>query len=244
VSEAGGRAPVAPPRAGWTRGRFVILALVAVAIALAASKLPIKHASAALVHELHGAGGWGMVLFVLVFVVACVVLVPSSALSLAAGAAWGTVVGSLLAIPGSTLGAIAAFFVARTLARPWARRRLANRPVVAAIDRAVGDRGFQTVVLLRLAPILPYNLLNVALGLSSVRLRDFALGSLLGMLPLTILCVHSGAVAATLAGIADDGVPPTRERLAMLVVGLVATLVVVVIVTRRARRELALILGQ
>jgi uncharacterized membrane protein YdjX (TVP38/TMEM64 family) len=243
VSDGGDAAPVAPPPTRWTRGRLVILALLAVVVVLAAMKLPLRHASAHLVSELQGAGGWGMALFVLAFVVACVLLVPSSALSIAAGAAWGTVVGSLLAIPGSTLGAVAACLVARTIARPWARRRLASRPVVAAIDRAVGQRGFQTVVLLRLAPILPYNLLNIVLGLSSVRLRDFALGSLLGMLPLTILCVHAGAVAATLAGITDGGRPPTHARIVMLVVGLVATLIVVVLVTRRARRELAKILA-
>ena len=84
--------------------------------------------------------------------------------------------------------------IARYVARDWVTRRLKKYPQAAAIDRAIEKNGFKAVVLLRLQPVLPFNILNYALGLTSIRLRDYMLASWIGMFPATVLYVYLGSV--------------------------------------------------
>src|SRR5512134_2247807 len=127
-------------------------------------------------------GVWGPVVFVLGYIVATVAFVPGSLLTLGAGAIFGLVQGTALVLAGATLGASAAFLVSRYLARDAVERRLAGNARFAAIDRAVGAQGRKIVLLLRLSPVFPFNLLNYALGLTRVSLADYALAAF-GMLP-------------------------------------------------------------
>ncbi len=182
-------------------------------------------------------GAWGPIAFIGVYVVGDLVLIPGSVLSLAGGALFGFIRGTLLVFLASTLGAVAAFLVARYIALRYVQRRIgAGR--LAAIDRAIARKGFRLVLLLRLSPVVPYSLLNYALGLTRVRFRDFLLGSV-GMLPGTILYVYYGKVAGEVAALA--GGRPTPHDVAywiLVAVGLAATIAASVLVTRIARRAL------
>ena len=183
-------------------------------------------------------GVWGPVMFVLGYAVATVAFVPGSLLTMAAGAIFGLGKGTLLVFLGATLGTIAAFLVARYLARARIEAKLEDKPRFAAIDRAVAKSGLKIVFLLRLSPAFPYNLLNYALGLTSVRLRDYALASF-GMLPGTFLYVYYGKVIGSLAAVTGGAqVEGGTERWVLIGVGLVATIAVTTIVTRIARRAL------
>jgi uncharacterized membrane protein YdjX (TVP38/TMEM64 family) len=117
-------------------------------------------------------------------------------------------------------------------------KRVESNPRFAAIDAAVGRKGFRLVTLLRLSPLLPFSPLNYALGLTRVRLRDYVLGSFVGMLPGTLLYVYLGSIV-TNAGIvsAEAGVETAWRTLYWA--GLAATIIVVVTTTRIARRALA-----
>ena len=188
--------------------------------------------------RLAGLGAWAPLAFVLGYILATVALVPGSILTLAAGALFGLWKGALLAFIAATLGAAAAFLVARHLARDFVHRRLGGDPRIAAIDRAIGDHGRKIVFLLRLSPAFPFNLLNYLLGLTTVRFTDYLIASL-GMLPGTFLYVYYGKVVGDVARLAGPNpVRGTPAYYALLGVGLAATITVVAVVTRAARRTL------
>jgi uncharacterized membrane protein YdjX (TVP38/TMEM64 family) len=176
--------------------------------------------------------------FIGLYVVACVAMLPGLVLTIAAGAIFGLVAGVALVSVGSVLGATAAFLVGRTLARGWIARRIEGWPRFRALDRALGRRGFWIVLLTRLSPAFPFNLLNYAYGLTSVRLREYVLGSWIGMFPATVAYVYAGSAAATLAQVLAGEVTLGTEGRVLLGAGLLATVLVVVLVTRLARREL------
>lgn len=183
-------------------------------------------------------GALGPLVFIVAYMLAAVALVPGVLLTLAAGAVFGLVRGSLYVVVGATLGATAAFLVARYVARGMVERHLAGNARFAALDRAIGADGRRIVTLLRLSPVFPFTLLNYALGLTRVRLRDYVSASI-GMVPGTVLYVYYGKVAGDVASLAA-GVPQARDAGYYLVlgVGLATTVVVTVMVTRLARNAL------
>ena len=185
------------------------------------------------VHEL---GAWGPIVFIVGYAVSVVLLVPAVLLTLAGGAVFGLVRGTLYVFLAAVVGSIAAFVVARYVARGVVEKRLGSNPRVAAIDRAVAAQGLRIVFLLRLSPVFPFVLLNYALGLTRVRLIDYALASF-GMIPGTILYVYYGKLAGDVAAIGSGQALPRGTAYYLLtVVGLVATVVVTTLVTRIARR--------
>lgn len=186
-----------------------------------------------------GLGVWGPVAFVAGYVVAAVALVPGSLLTLAAGAIFGLARGTLYVFVGATLGACAAFLVARYGARGAVERRLAAHPRFAALDHAVGREGRKIVFLLRLSPVFPFNLLNYGLGLTRVRFADY-LVACLGMLPGTFLYVYYGKLLGTVAAVAGGAeVERGWEYWLFLGLGVAATVAVTAVITRRARQALA-----
>jgi len=177
------------------------------------------------------------------------------------GLLWGTVLVSVA----SVTGAAAAFLIARAWGRERIEARVQGRAETGgarsgpgyllgrvadrvvgnekfeAVDRAVGEEGWKVVALTRLSPVFPFNVLNYAFGLTRVRFGPYVLASWLAMLPGTLMYVYVGAagteVAAAATGAADWG------RTALQVAGLLATVAVVVLVTRRARQMLREVAG-
>jgi uncharacterized membrane protein YdjX (TVP38/TMEM64 family) len=165
-------------------------------------------------------------------------LLPGVWASMLAGALYGPVWGSVLVFIGACLGAEAAFLIGRHWLRDWTQRRLQALPRLRAVEQAVSREGLKLVLLTRLSPAFPFSLLNLAYGLSAVSLRDYSLG-LIGILPGTILFCGLGALAgdvarfgSVLSGQADAGAWSLR------IVGVLATVAVVVLVGRAAERAL------
>ncbi|MYB17942.1 MAG: TVP38/TMEM64 family protein [Holophagales bacterium] len=185
-----------------------------------------------------GLGVWGPIVFVLGYTVATVAFIPGSLLTLAGGAIFGLAEGTALVFVGASLGATAAFLASRYLVRGAIEKRVAAEPRFAAIDRAVGREGFKIVLLLRLTPVVPFVLLNYALGLTRVRLGDYV-RAFIGMLPATLLYVYYGKVVGDVAEIAA-GVGDERGwgDHTLLGVGLIATVAATTIIVRIARRAL------
>lgn len=182
-----------------------------------------------------GLGAWGGVIFVGIYVAATVCFIPGSVLTLGAGAVFGVAWGSVLVSAGSTLGATAAFLVGRYLARDAIARKIAGNARFAAIDQAVAREGWKIVGLTRLSPVFPFTLLNYAFGLTQVRLGHFVLASWIGMMPGTVMYVYLGSLAQAAAG---ERTRTTGEWV-LYGVGLLATVVVTVFVTRVAKQALA-----
>ncbi|HJO39618.1 MAG: TVP38/TMEM64 family protein [Vicinamibacterales bacterium] len=191
-----------------------------------------------------GLGVWGPVAFVAGYAAATVAFIPGSLLTLTAGAIFGLARGTALVLLGATIGAAAAFLVSRYFARSAIEGRVARHPRFAAIDRAVGAKGFEIVLLLRLSPIFPFNLLNYALGLTRVGFRDYVLASV-GMLPGSLLYTYYGKLAGDVAILAG-GQPVERGPgyYVILILGLAATVVVTTLVTRTAARALRQATGE
>ena len=218
---------------------------VAAGLAIVASLIvlwrlvPVASLLIRLVEWVRAAGTLGVVVYALSYVLATVLLLPASLLTLAAGFIWGPIRGTALVSPTSVVAATAAFLVGRSIGRDWVRAKLAGSPRIQAIDAAVGDNAFRTITLLRLSPVLPFNLLNYALSLTRAPLGHFVLGSFVGMLPATFLYVYLGSLASSLNDLAAGKTPPSALRLALFWGGLAATVMVTVLLTRTARRALA-----
>jgi uncharacterized membrane protein YdjX (TVP38/TMEM64 family) len=151
-----------------------VLLLIAASVT-AAFVYPVGEWLDGVLDRLRQLGVWGPILFSMIYVVASVIFVPASWLTLGAGYAFGVVAGALSALTGGLLGAVATFFLGRTLARHIVESRLAKSPRFAALDRGVADEGFKIVLLVRLTPALPFAPLNYAFGATRVRFRDYRL---------------------------------------------------------------------
>ena len=155
-----------------------------------------------------------------------------------AGVLYGTWLGSCLVFFGAFLGALVVFLLARSLFRDRAMRRLEQLPKLQAVERAVSKEGLKLVLLTRLSPAFPFSLLNLAYGLSEVSLRDYSIG-LIGILPGTVLFCGLGALAGDVARFGEVlGGEADAGTWALRVVGVLATLAVVWLVSRAARRAL------
>ena len=159
-----------------------------------ANALPFLQWMVDFIHWAKGMGAAGGAIYAVFYIVGTALFFPGLPLTLGAGFLYGAVIGTLVVSPASVAGASLAFLIARYFARDWVTRRLKRYPQAAAIDRAIEKNGFKAVVLLRLQPVLPFNILNYALGLTSIRLRDYMLASWIGMFPATVLYVYLGSV--------------------------------------------------
>jgi len=186
-----------------------------------------------------GMGALGPLYLALIYAAACVLFLPGSLLTLGAGFAFGLARGTLAACLGSLLGASASFLLGRTVARGAVERMARSRPRFRAIDEAVGKQGFKIVLLTRLSPVFPFNVLNYGLGITRVSFRDFFFASWIGMFPGTVMYVYFGTAVKSLADLAAGKVEGGPGGWVLLAVGLAATVLVTVVLTRTARRALA-----
>jgi uncharacterized membrane protein YdjX (TVP38/TMEM64 family) len=186
-----------------------------------------------------GLGPLGMLIFIALYIISCVLLLPGSILTLGAGAVFGVVQGFIAVLTGATLGATCAFLVGRYLTRDWVARRIAGNEKFKAIDAAVAREGWKIVFLTRLSPVFPFNLLNYAFGLTRVSLKHYFFASWIGMIPGTMMYVYIGSLAGDLASLGAGGRTRTAAEWVLYGIGLLATVAVTVFVTRLARNALS-----
>lgn len=219
--------------------RYGLAALVAAGLVSALLLLPVNQWAQLAVEWIRGAGALGVGVFGLIYVAATLLLLPGSILTAGAGFAYGPLWGTLLVSPVSVLASTAAFVLGRSFARNWVSGRIEKHPRFAAIDEAIGQNGFRIVFLLRLSPIFPFGLLNYALSLTRVRLRDYIAASLLGMLPGTFLYVYLGSLFTNASALLSGKRPAAGAWGQVLTWGgLAATFLVTVLITRIARKAL------
>ena len=209
-----------------------------VLISVAATYLPLGTWLVNAAQGMRTAGMEGAIAFAMVYVAGSVLLLPASSLTLLAGLVYGPIWGTLLVWPTATLASAVAFAVARYFGRSWVTGLLENHPKLDAIDQALQDREVEIVGLLRLSPLVPFNLLNYALGLSRVSFPKYVLASALGMLPGTILYVTLGSAVTHAAALLERGTSSWQRSLHFWL-GLMTTVLVTWLVSRRARQILA-----
>src|SRR5437870_10053314 len=182
----------------------------------------------------------GIFIFIIVYAVATVLLAPGSVLTIGAGFTFELWKGFLAVSGGSTLGAALAFLVARFIARARVAVIAQRNEKFRAIDSAIGKQGAKLIFLLRLSPVIPFNLSNYFYGLTGVRFWPYVLVSWIGMMPGTFLYVYIGVAgkAAVSATAGAEAARHSREYWALTSIGLVATIIVTIWVTKIARDAL------
>jgi len=225
-------------RTGWLKPVLVVLALGG--FILAGRSFDLGGRLEALRAWIASLGGWGPLGFVLFYVLVTVLAVPGSLITMAAGAIFGLVWGTAYAFAGALGGSVAAFLIARYAARDLVERRLADSARLAALDRALGREGLKIIILLRLSPVFPFNVLNYGLGLTQARLRDYTLASF-AMLPGGLLYVYYGRAAGDVAKLASGTAAADKGwgYYLLLGFGLLATIAATAVITRIARRAFA-----
>ena len=171
---------------------------------------------------LEQAGIWAPVVFILIYVAACVLFLPGSILTLAGGALFGPVLGSFCAITGATIGAAVSFLISRYLLSDWVSQRAGGR--LKQLVNGVEAEGWRFVAFVRLVPLFPFNLLNYALGLTKIRFIEYLVASYVFMLP--------GAIAYTYIGYVGREAVSGGENLVKNILIAVAILAVVLFLPR------------
>lgn len=226
----------------WHYPFKLLLVACLLAIAIAAAKYfnlqEILRTSLIWVNSL---GAFKPIAFIAIYNVATVLFIPGIVLTMSGGVLFGVVWGSVYVAIAATLGAIWAFTIGRYLCREMFFRMIQGHPKFEAIDTAVAEDGFKIVLLTRLSPVLPFNLLNYAFGLTQVSLRDYILGSL-GIIPGTVMYVYLGDLIGDLAmlGKPDLSTSPETQAVQWTIrgVGLIATVTMTIYLTRVAQKAL------
>ncbi len=221
-----------PGHVNWQRAALVALAVAGLVAAW--TLLPVAQWIESFRAWVASQGLLGHAAFIVVYAAATVALAPAGLLTLAAGFAFG-----LWAFPtvviGATLGLSLAFLAGRYLARDWVAGQTAKSPMFKALDRAIESEGWKIVALVRLSPLIPFNLQNYFFGLTRIGFLPYVVTSFFGIMPGTLLYVWLGSLGAA-AGEVGEG-RGTLETIA-LAIGLLATLAVTVLISRKARQKL------
>jgi uncharacterized membrane protein YdjX (TVP38/TMEM64 family) len=215
--------------------QLIVIFLIA-DIAAALLFLPFRDWFVQFEQYVRSLGPLGPMAVVFAYVITTILFIPGSALTIGSGTLFGLKTGFLVVLVGANLGALCAFLLARTLLRGKVAKCAQANVKFRSLDRAVGNQGFKMVFLSRLSPVFPFNLLNYLLGLTAISTTAYILANLIGMLPGIFLYVYIGAAARdAIAGM--DSSTGTYQQ-ALRYVGLLATLAVVIMVTRIARKAL------
>jgi len=214
--------------------KWILPGLAVLGIAAAAHFLPVGAWTKQLEAWISRLGGAGYVVFYAIYVVAALLFVPGAALTIAAGFLFGILRGGLIVWAAATTAAALAFLIARHLARGAVEARARKDPRFTAIDKAIGERGWKIVALLRLSPAVPFSLSNYFYGLTAIRFWPYVLTSGLAMLPGTVLYVYLGAAGKAAA----RGAGRSGAENVYLGLGLAATIAVTIYLTRVARTAL------
>lgn len=212
----------------WGLGAALLAALVAAWIFL-----PLKEWTESFQGWIEGLGAWGVLIFGIVYAVATVLLLPVSLLTIAAGLAFGLAIGFPLVVVSATIGATLAFLVARHLVHERVSKAVAKRPKFKAVNAAVSEGGWKVVGLLRLSPVVPFNLQNYFYGITDIPFGQYVPATFFGIMPGTLLYVYLGAAGQAAAG---GGGGPLQWT--FFAVGLAATLAVAIYVGKKARDKL------
>jgi uncharacterized membrane protein YdjX (TVP38/TMEM64 family) len=215
-------------------GKWVGLALLCVTLIVAWFLLPVGKWAGSLQAWIDHFGPWGPLVFGLIYVVAVVLLVPGSALTLAAGFAYGAW-GAPLAVVAATIGASLAFLIARYMVREKVRSFMRGRRKLQAVEKAVNEDGWKIVGLVRLSPLVPFNMQNYFFGITDIPFAHYVAATFIGIIPGAVVNVYVGMIG----GIMSDGAVGGPLQWSFFAVGLVVSVVVAWMITRKAKEKLS-----
>ncbi|MEA5619650.1 TVP38/TMEM64 family protein [Cronbergia sp. UHCC 0137] len=187
--------------------------------------------------EIKNLGIFAPIAFIVIYNLATLLLIPGSVLTLKGGYLFGLFWGSIYVLIAGIIGATLAFLIGRYLSRDWICQKLEQHPKFKAIDLAVSKTGWKIVLLTRLSPIFPFNLLNYAFGVTQVSLKDYILGSF-GIIPGTIMYVYMGSLISNITMINTFNPKTQIWQWTMQIIGLIATIFLTIYITKIAQKAL------
>jgi uncharacterized membrane protein YdjX (TVP38/TMEM64 family) len=176
--------------------KFTILIAIIVAVISIAKMFNLTHLlnPETLREMVLSYGIYAPLIFILIYILVTIFFLPGTPASIAGGLIFGATLGTLYVVTGATIGAIIAFTVARLLGEQFIEDILKGKyKKLYEYDKKIEKSGFMTVLILRLVPIFPFNALNFALGLTRVKFKDYALATLLGIIPGSFALAFFGA---------------------------------------------------
>jgi uncharacterized membrane protein YdjX (TVP38/TMEM64 family) len=184
-------------------------------------------------------GPWAPFWFIVAYILACVTFFPGVILTLGAGILFGLIKGTFYVSIGATIGAGCAFLLSRYVARKWVMRKFGSNEKFRAIDDAVEKEGWKIVGLIRLSPVFPFIPMNFVFGLTKVPFLHFVFVTWIGIIPITCLFVYLGTLIGDIAALGTRPIASGTTKWVVTAIGIVATVIVTVFITRIARRALA-----
>lgn len=224
----------------WRSALKIILLLLLLAAAVTACfTLPIEKILKDFLLWVHeDLGAWGPLVLSVAYIPLTVLAVPASILTLGGGYLFGLPVGFVADSIGATVGAGAAFLLGRTIGKSFVVSKLKDYPQFHSVAIAINRSGFKIVLLLRLVPLLPFNMLNYLLSVTPVSLGEYMLASWLGMMPITLALVYVGTTLKDLSDVTHGWGEFSKTRWAFIILGLVVSVVLAYCVTRVAKAAL------
>jgi uncharacterized membrane protein YdjX (TVP38/TMEM64 family) len=216
--------------------KWIALGLAVVALTAAISFLPVKDWVKHFTDWIQHLGIAGAFIFIGAYALATLLFLPGWLFTVAAGLVYGIVGGTAVALSGAIIGAALAFLAGRYFLRARIEKLTKKNQKFSAVDQAIGQQGWKIVGLLRLSPLIPFNLSNYFYGITSVGFWPYLLASSIGMLPGTLLYAYLGAVGK--AGVSGGKSEHSPLQWIFLGVGLAATIAVTVVVSRIANQAL------
>ncbi|KAK9146719.1 hypothetical protein Sjap_006622 [Stephania japonica] len=219
--------------------RFLLFLLVVAAIVTAFIAFPIeKQLKNFLLWIDQNLGPWGPVVLAIAYIPLTILAVPASILTLGGGYLFGLPVGFIADSIGATIGATAAFLLGRTIGRSYVISKLKDYPKFQAVAIATQRSGFKIVLLLRLVPLLPFNMMNYLLSVTPLGVGEYMLASWLGMMPITLALVYMGTTLKDLSDVTHGWEDISTTRWVVILVGLVISGILIVCITKIAKSSL------
>jgi len=216
--------------------KLIVAILVVITLSILTVVLPVKEWIREFIDWVQQLGPAGVVVFIIAYALATVLFLPGWIFTVSAGLIYGIVAGTAIALTGAVIGASLAFLVARYLLRQNIEELTKKNPRFRAIDDAIGKNGWKIIGLLRLSPLIPFNLSNYFYGITAIPFWQYVLVSAVGMLPGTLLYAYLGAIGR--AGVSGSAASHNKWQYVLLAIGLIATVAVTILVSRIAKNAL------
>ncbi|XP_076932050.1 uncharacterized protein LOC143597424 [Bidens hawaiensis] len=219
--------------------RNTVLVLLFVGIGIACYTLPVEKAlKDFLLWVEEDLGPWGPLVLAVAYIPLTVLALPASVLTLGGGYLFGLATGFLADSTGAVLGATAAFLLGRTIFRSYVISMLGDYPQFKAVSIAIQKSGFKLVFLLRLVPLLSFNMMNYLLSVTPISVCEYVLASWLGMMPITFALVYVGTTLKDLADVTHGWDQFSKTRWAFVILSFFVSVILMLVVMKVAKSAL------
>ncbi len=214
--------------------RLLAFLLLLTAVVLAAVFLPVEQLLTGIQQWVETNESSAFLVVTLFITIGILLMLPASLMTMLAGFLFGLAKGFAVVWIAVFAASILAFWIGRSIARPWVERKIRRNTSFIAIDRAIRRKGFLVVLLSRLVMVLPFPAMNYSLGLTNVSLKDYVLGTNIGMAPPIFLFVYLGTTVSNIAAIMTGEISLERNEWIFGFMALAAVVVVIALIIRKA----------